>query len=450
MTRHDRGRLWAYLARRDRWRLHLGVGAILVLVAGAWLAPRSPRPAIRSPEDATVPLLREEFQRRDVATPFRQVPHVADAVSGSVVAFLAPAAAPALVHPDFGLHAPRSTDPQGYGLVVSADGDVLTHVAAIARRLAPSIILRGGGTVQAAVRAYDPDTGMVLVRAADASGMVEARLAGRAPAPGDLAAAITSLSAGGAAVTQPAYVAAVAPTAVVVAAFGEGLPSGTPVFTLDGTALALATGDARTARLAAQSLDRLLMLAGSGRAVPRTLGMRLQDVTSALRPFAGEAGVLVVSLDADGPAARAGVQVGDGLRAIDGVPVRSVSAAVSAIAALPFDRDVDVAVVRDSKDITIPIGAVATLADASARPPVPAPGPDAARRSPEGIAAGRVFPAASLATAGIPPEADVLEIDHRVFTERGAATHLRRSRGAHLVLIAHDGRRYFAVVEAAR
>ena len=294
-------RLWAYLARRDRWKLHLGVGAGSVLMAGISLAPQAPAPVVKAPEENSVPLLREELQRRDARTVFRDVRRLADQVGDAVVGFVAASPAAPLVHPDFGLPSAPPRPGLGQGLVVSAEGDVLSHAAAIGRQVEVDVRLAGGAMTRAAVTAYERDTGLVLLRLATAGPAAPVSLVGVQPPPGDVLAAVTRGSDGAAPVAQPVYVASESPGGLALAAFSEGLVPGTPLFTLDGSAIAVVGDTPHTAWPAARAVVRLAALASTGRGVPVTIGVRLQAVAPQLRPFVGDVAAVVVDADGTDP-----------------------------------------------------------------------------------------------------------------------------------------------------
>lgn len=434
-------RLWAHLARGDRWKLHLGVGAGSVLVAGVALAPQAPAPVARAPQEAAVPLLREELQRRDAGAVFRDVHRLGEKVGEAVVKFLAPPPDEPLVHPDFALLPARRRPRLGYGLVVSADGDVLSHASAIGREVEVDARLANGVETRARIVAYEGDTGLVLLRLATASPGLSVPLAGGEPVPGAVVAAVTRTADGAGPLAQPVYVASDGPGAFALAAFSEGLVPGTPLFTLDASAIAVVGETARTAWPAARAVDRLSTLARAGRGVPATIGVRLQAVGPRLRPFASGAAVIIADVDEQGSAARAGVRAGDGLRAVNRTAVSHVDDAVSAIATLPLDETSEVVVARNGKHVRLLVQASPTLAP----PGLPAVDGSRGRTGPP---AGRLFSPSALADAGVPADARVLTLDGRAMSERAALTYLKRARGPHLLYLAHSGQHYFAVAEA--
>ncbi len=95
-----------------------------------------------------------------------------------------------------------------------------------------------------------------------------------------------------------------------------------------------------------RSLDRLLS-PGRGR-----LGVTVQELTPDLAAYFGvSAGVLVSGVDADRPAAKAGLKAGDVITSIDGKTVKSSGELVEQLAGK--QGDVTIAVTRDKKALTL-------------------------------------------------------------------------------------------------
>ena len=82
------------------------------------------------------------------------------------------------------------------------------------------------------------------------------------------------------------------------------------------------------------------------------LGVGVQDVTPDLAAYFGvSAGVLVSSVDADRPAAKAGMKAGDVITAIDGNAVKSPGELVAQLAGK--QGEVTITVTRDKKALTL-------------------------------------------------------------------------------------------------
>jgi serine protease Do len=95
-----------------------------------------------------------------------------------------------------------------------------------------------------------------------------------------------------------------------------------------------------------RSLDRLLSPGGA------RLGVGVQDLTPDLAAYFGvSAGVLVSNVEADRPAAKAGLKAGDVITAIDGKAVKSPGELVEQLAAK--QGDVTISLTRDKKALTL-------------------------------------------------------------------------------------------------
>ena len=95
-----------------------------------------------------------------------------------------------------------------------------------------------------------------------------------------------------------------------------------------------------------QSLDRLLSPGGV------KLGVRVQELTPELATYFGvNGGVLVSGVDADGPAAKAGLKAGDVITAVDGKAVTSATQLVERLR--DKDGEVTISFTRDKKALTL-------------------------------------------------------------------------------------------------
>lgn len=181
-------------------------------------------------------------------------------------------------------------------------------------------------------------------------------------------------------------------------------------------------------------VDRLITLAASGRGLPATLGLRLQETNAALAAALGADGVIISALDPGSPAAGV-VRPGDVLIGIDDQPMASVQAAHQALAGLSADTDVSLALRRKGEAVTVVVRAA--LASGS-RPPL---------ERTSAPAAGEILTPAQLTRAGIDPAARLLRIDDALVAESGTAQRaLRRRRGPALLYLERDGERVFAVL----
>lgn len=91
---------------------------------------------------------------------------------------------------------------------------------------------------------------------------------------------------------------------------------------------------------------------------PRKLGIRYQPISGQLAKYfrlAEDEGVLVVSVDEDGPAAKAGIKAGDVILKIDGKAVRDEEDVRRSVRALESGKEATVSVQRDGKSLELKI-----------------------------------------------------------------------------------------------
>lgn len=99
-------------------------------------------------------------------------------------------------------------------------------------------------------------------------------------------------------------------------------------------------------------------LKSTGRVARGQLGVQVQQLTSSLAGSMGlptATGALVADVMPDSAAARAGVQRGDVIRAVNGRPVNDSADLPPLIGALPPKSRVQLSVIRDGRTITLPV-----------------------------------------------------------------------------------------------
>jgi serine protease Do len=86
----------------------------------------------------------------------------------------------------------------------------------------------------------------------------------------------------------------------------------------------------------------------------RRLGLTLMPLTDQLASYFGvKEGVLVSTVAADSPAARAGIRAGDVLTAIDGRPVRTPADVSASVRAAARGATLEVRLMRDRKEMSV-------------------------------------------------------------------------------------------------
>jgi S1-C subfamily serine protease len=384
------------------------------------------------------PILEEEVERREPGRVFRGLQDVGRRLLPHAVAFQSDVIVPPdRSASDFGAPSAAPTARSGFGLPVSTEGDVLTHRRALGLPGRATAMTASGSMVPFVVTAYEPATGLVLVRLSEALPPPPA-WASVAPALGELV--MGAARAGGPDRVVPRFVASVEGDRYHLAS--GRLAAGMPIYNLAAQALGVADGAEDPVVFAVgPALDRLRTLRDRGQGLPSTLGMVLQPLDDRLARHLGP-GVIVADLVAGGPAERAGVQPGDVLRAVGGEALQGVEDARRRIAALARTEDVEVSIARAGRERVVTLGPEVTLAE----PGVPA----TVGATQGGPAAASVFSSDELAEAAIPPGARVLSVDGQPLTEAPLPRAARRRGAPWLVQLHHDGRAFFALVGEPR
>ena len=158
--------------------------------------------------------------------------------------------------------------------------------------------------------------------------------------------------------------------------------SGGPSFNLSGQVIGVNTaiyspsggsvgiGFAVPADLAQEVVEDLI---DDGTVQRGYLGVRIQPVTAEIAEtleLETARGALVSDLEDDTPAAQAGVEAGDVIREVNGLPVRDPRTLSRRIASIDPDETVELTIVRDGEEITVPV----TLGEleSAAAPAIPA------------------------------------------------------------------------------
>lgn len=420
-------------------KVRIALVSALVLVVGALLAPRAAQP-VSVPDASAVPLLGEQA-RREAARPVGGLQSVAAGAARFSLAMPPPTSdtAPSTLR-DYSPPLTRLVRPAGFGVVVSAAGDVLTHESALEGRATARVQTATGAFEDARIVAYEPATGLTLLRVPVATPLEAPALASRAEA-GALVAAVGRWE--GRVIAQPAFISSVGPDAYTIASPGDPLLPGSPVYNSDGQLLAIAAGGHQSGRAfpAAEALARLAARAAAGRAHPPSIGVAFQPLDGELTRAFGQPGALVSEVIEGGPADAAGLIPGDLLVGINDGPIDSSDAALRTLAALASDSETVLRVVRDgrSRTLTVTVGSALAMVALARSAELEEAGPLPEART--------LWTAEQLRSAGIPAAARVLRIEGRAVTSRSQALReLRRTRPSSLVYLLHERRRFFASI----
>jgi S1-C subfamily serine protease len=115
-----------------------------------------------------------------------------------------------------------------------------------------------------------------------------------------------------------------------------------------------------------------LMVAGTGAgplAAEPILGLEFEALTPALaqqEAVSADAGAMVRSLQAGGPAAHAGLRVGDVIQSVNGLPIDAVHGLAQAVLAMHPGGVLELAVWRDGEALTVRVELTPARADEQA------------------------------------------------------------------------------------
>ena len=128
---------------------------------------------------------------------------------------------------------------------------------------------------------------------------------------------------------------------------GEVIGVNTAIAT--GTGSYAGVGFALPSNLASQVYNQIVK---SGKVVRGSIGISFQPEQSPvlLRTFGTDHGVIVTSVQADGPAAKAGLKQGDVIIAVDGEQIKDGDALVAKVSATPVGQSVSIRFLRDKKE----------------------------------------------------------------------------------------------------
>jgi serine protease Do len=251
----------------------------------------------------------------------------------------------------------------------------------------------------------------------------------------------------------------------LVSASGALIGINTAIFTQSGGYMGI--GFAVPVNMARQVMDQLVT---RGRLRRGYLGVTVQELTPAVARGLGltaTKGILVADVASDGPAAKAGVQRGDVISAIDGKPVEDVGHFRNLVASAEPGTRARLALLREGREqaVEVTIGEVpepTAVAAPAATPGRPAsPGlsvtevtPELARKLglPPGVRGAVVIevrPGGLAAEAGLRPGDVIQEVNRRPVRSAGEFARAVEQAGAGdlVVLVNRGGSTAYVVVE---
>lgn len=307
-------------------------------------------------QDRSGPATQDQPQRRPIIQIVRQqagLPSVADTIASVCpsIAAIAPAGA---------------SGPVATGFAVSADGWVLAATASLpAGNL--EVHFGSGPAVGVSEIREDPVSGLSLLHS-EATGLRPVRLSDQGfPNVGDFAVAILDPAAQGCS-AQAAMIASDflvdggGPAAYVrLQPMGADLPAGVPIISGDGQVLGVvAAGAPVNSAIAAEVVSDVANELLRGTLSPMTkFGFRAKDFDAAFAARLSNSrsvGTAVALVEPKSPAAKAGLQAGDIVVAVNGSPVASASELGRALDGAGTSASVDIA--RGDKRLTLTIAQV--------------------------------------------------------------------------------------------
>jgi S1-C subfamily serine protease len=426
----------AKLLARPIMKVKVAATGALILLIGAWLAPRAAQTTVSTSEELAAPLLEEQVLAREVVVqPFTGVADVVATVRGHNVAILRSGGAAPATLSDFMQPAPEATV-GGFGAFVS-DTHVLTHANALEGRTMVQIRLADNRQLDARLAAYDPSSGMVLLQT-QPSGATPAALAPQRPAVGTLAVAVGPTD--GSDLAAPMFLNSVAPDHYTLGG-SESVLAGMPVYTQSGDLIAIAEGGGRRVAFPAWTAASQLIAKATAGEQLASVGVVLQTLVEPISAVYGEQGALVCDVVEGGPADAAGIQAGDVLLLVGESEVDSPEAATRLLSSAAVGEATALRVRRAGRERTFEVTpALAFAVAALAQTRVDS---DAATSRP----ASQVLPEDVVARSGIPPNARVVSLNGRSVTSAAQAQRALNTRQALPVLLRLGARQFFAAIE---
>lgn len=379
----------------------------------------------------------------------------------------------------------------GSGVIVSADGVILTNEHVVQDADEIRVTLSDGREYDAEVVGADPSSDIGVIRLKD-------KIEGLEPLPfgdssalrlGETVIAIGNPFGVGQTVTM-GIVSALGRANVGIVDYEDFIQtdaainpgnSGGALINLKGqliginTAIVSRTGGYQGIGFAIPSnMSQSIMdsLVKHGRVMRGWLGVMIQNIDSDMAGALGledQSGVLVADVSEDSPAMKAGVKVGDVIVAVDGKEVDSTGALRNRIAASGTGTKVKLTVVRDGKRKPLrvvlgelPAELAGPSASGSSQDAVEAAGIRLAPLTPEsrskfdlpekleeGVVVADVAMGSPAAEAGLRPGQVILEVDRKTVKSVEEVSELLRTKDndRHLLLVWRDGGTAFIVLK---
>ncbi len=374
----------------------------------------------------------------------------------------------------------RKSTGQGSGVIISSDGEILTNNHVVEGASEIKVALFDGREFDAEVVGTDSNTDLALIRLKDASELPVAALGDSDEmAVGDWVMAIGNPFGLEATVT----VGVLSGKGRVIGAgpYDDYLQtdasinpgnSGGPLFNIAGEVIGINTAMVRGGQGIGFSIPINLAkevsteLAAHGQVKRGFIGVGIQALTPALKAALSipkdVEGALVASLVADGPAAKAGVEVSDVIIAVEGQKVTDDRALLREVAKVAPGTTANLKVLRSGKEKAIRLQVVERPNDLAQAEPTQRPRPESTsdkrigvtvtesgEPNDVGVVVSRVAPNSPAARAGLRRGDKIRSVgNHRVKTVREFESAVKKAPSGDLaLLVERGGRSSFLLLE---
>ncbi len=348
-----------------------------------------------------------------------ELPDIADRVQASVVSITAEKTdqtPQATGDKDQDADAAKSNLRLGTGMVLSADGYIVTSTSLVEKVGKITVVFSDGRQVTAQIAGRDPRTGIALLKAAGATGLTavhfaDAHILRRGTSVfsiGNVYGLQNSLSAGVVAAIRRAsspVVHLVLQTDIVVYPGSAGAP----LFNMKGEVLGMFTanyanagkrtgvGLAVSSNLVRDVTDKLQKFGVVDRGWIGVQVRKTSDEEARALAIEKGSGLMVLKTVDGAPAASAGLAAGDVIASVNGQAMRDIVAFAASIANLAPGADVTLGIVRKSgrSDLHVKLGRLPDTQTATLPTPAPAPGTS----EDKGLACLRYVPSVGMTVA---------------------------------------------------
>ena len=251
------------------------------------------------------------------------------------------------------------------GVVISGDGLILTSIDAVRGATQIRIGTSDGKGYDAVVVSTDPGSGLVIVRAVGAHNLKPLSLATQVPSPGDVAIAISQPATGGTTAHVTSVSAVSIQNGAATGEFEMDIPAGSSLIgapIIDGSDHVTGVVSAPLpghGELGSPAVpDATGYLAGNQTFVSRSFGATVALIpASTAGALTVPQGDLIIGTTSGGPADAAGLQAGDIVISVNGVPVDASHPLVPAAFNISPGQTAKLQVDRDGQMLTLSITA---------------------------------------------------------------------------------------------